>query len=100
MNIIEATRKTLMKLLRTDLIFPLILFLISLLRMPDVEDATVRLRPMENIIPVIVYNVLAKFSGIKNSGKIHASRKDAVKVAMNIQTVFIVPVHLEIFPFP
>ena len=42
--------------------------------MLEVDDTTVKLKPIENMIPVIVYNVVATFSFIANEGNKYDNR--------------------------
>ena len=67
---IEANRNDTMKWFLVVLMSFLMFFFVSLFFTPAVFEMTVRLNPIENIMPVIEYRVLAALSLMWKSGKI------------------------------
>lgn len=68
-KVTDANKKDTMKWFLVVLMSLLMLFFVSLFFTPAVFEMTVRLKPIENIMPVIEYSVLAALSPIWKSGK-------------------------------
>lgn len=68
-NVTEANKKDTMKWFLVVLMSLLMLFFVSLFLTPAVFEMTVRLKPIENIMPVTEYSVLAALSPMWKLGK-------------------------------